>query len=471
MTRLRFVLTTVLFPLLCAIVAAQQPYTIEAYEYRVSKDIEYGVALDYAGNEARLHLDIYTPRNAYCNRPLVILVHGGAWVGGSKDDADIVWLARSFASRGYVAVTVNYRLGMHLTSSYSMYALCNESISAPCAYICDSMEVYRANYRAMQDVKGAVRFMKLRSGQDSTDAGNVFLIGESAGGFVALTAAFLREENERSEFCGSIADAPVPDQDLRRYGCLPAALSPVRPDLGSVAGSLHTSGADAEVQGVANIFGGMLDPAIIDEKEIQNTALYLYHQGSDVVVHYGYGRLLGRLSWECFAQTNICQSYTHYPHAYGSKALMEYFGAAFPGVAHLRADITENYRYLGNCFDNGHAIANISKQAGDIAELFAEKIAVNGNVPREGCTLSADNGSLPLRLSVYPNPSSSHIFVDAPGLRAGSTYRIMDMLGRTMQDGVLTAERSTVTVSSLPAGQYHFHLFGHPGRIFRVRRE
>jgi dienelactone hydrolase len=471
MSSFRIVLSTAIIHLLAVLVYAQQPYTAELYEHSVTRNIEYGTAIDYAGNDATLHLDIYIPINRYCNRPIVILVHGGAWVGGSKDDPDIVWLARSFAARGYVAATVNYRLGMHLTSNYSMYALCNENISAPCAYICDSMEVHRANFRAMQDVKGAIRFMKQRSAQDSTDAGNVFLIGQSAGGFVALTAAFMHEENERSAFCGSIADAPAPDQDLRRYGCLPASLSQSRPDLGAVAGYLHADDADAGVQGVANIFGGLLDPGIIDEAEILDKAVYMYHQGSDVVVHYGYGRLLGRLSWECFAQTNICQSYHYYPHAYGSKALAEYLAYAFPGASGVRTDIIENYRYLGNCFDNGHALDNISRRAGNIAELFAQKIASNGNTPRRECTLSTDETRIRMHISVYPNPSASLISIDVPGLRAGSAYRIMDMLGRTVQHGSLNAERSSLRVSSLPAGQYYFHLLGYQGRIFRVRRE
>jgi pimeloyl-ACP methyl ester carboxylesterase len=471
MLHFRFLLSVAITQIFAVCMLAQQPYTVEQYDYTISRNIAYGAGVDYAGNAATLHLDIYTPTNRFCNRPLVVLVHGGAWIGGSKDDPDIVRLARSFAARGYVAATVNYRLGMHLTNSYSMYALCNESISAPCAYICDSMEVHRANFRAMQDVKGAIRFMKLRAALDSTDAGNVFLIGQSAGGFVALSTAFMHAGEERSVFCGSVSDAPTPDPDLRRFGCVPESLSPVRPDLGPVAGVLHTDGTDASVQGVANIFGGLLDPGIIDEVEIRDLALYMYHQGSDVVVHYGYGRLLGRLSWECFAQTNICQSYHHYPHAYGSKALSEHIHSAFPAASRVRADIIENYRFLGNCFDNGHAFDAVMLRAATIAELFAGKIAANGNVPRTECTLSAGYAGIQMHMSLYPDPSSSLITIVAPGIRAGSAYRIMDMLGRTLQHGVLYAERSTVNVATLPSGQFYLLVSGHSGRVFRVHRE
>ena len=47
------------------------------YFYQNSNEITYG----------NLHFDLYRPKNDTTNnRPLVIVVHGGAFVSGSKDD-------------------------------------------------------------------------------------------------------------------------------------------------------------------------------------------------------------------------------------------------------------------------------------------------------------------------------------------------------------------------------------------------
>ena len=56
-------------------------------------------------------------------------------------------------------------------------------------YPADTAEVYRALYRAMQDTKTAMRFLKARSAQDSTNRDAVYIVGESAGAFTALQAA------------------------------------------------------------------------------------------------------------------------------------------------------------------------------------------------------------------------------------------------------------------------------------------
>ena len=43
-------------------------------------------------------------------RAAVVVVHGGAFVGGSKTAPTCVLLAQDLARRGYVGVSINYRL-------------------------------------------------------------------------------------------------------------------------------------------------------------------------------------------------------------------------------------------------------------------------------------------------------------------------------------------------------------------------
>ena len=61
-------------------------------------------------------MDVYTPVGDVCqNRPLLVFAHGGAFVGGSKNNSLAESICESFAKRGYVAASINYRLATHNT--------------------------------------------------------------------------------------------------------------------------------------------------------------------------------------------------------------------------------------------------------------------------------------------------------------------------------------------------------------------
>ena len=56
-------------------------------------------------------MDIYTPNNDNLGkRPLIVYVHGGAFYAGDKASQDCIDFCTAFAKKGYVAVSVNYRL-------------------------------------------------------------------------------------------------------------------------------------------------------------------------------------------------------------------------------------------------------------------------------------------------------------------------------------------------------------------------
>lgn len=290
-------------------VAKAQPYTSNQFQYDSLLNVSYGTAIDYAGNSQNLLMDIYKPiGDNNCLRPVMVLVHGGGWIAGSKQDNYMILMARELAKKGWVVASINYRLGTHKAANYDMYLFCNTSLSVPCAYICDSSEIYRANFRGMQDAKGAIRFMKDRFAIDSSDVNNVYIAGESAGGFVAFAAAFTDQASEKIANCFAISNAPNPSPNLLPYGCFPSNNSLSRPDLGSIDGTLNLGTHDASVKGIGCFYGGVLDLQMLQQTG-PLPDVYLFHQGSDVVVNYDYGPLLGRLSWECYDQINLCQHY------------------------------------------------------------------------------------------------------------------------------------------------------------------
>lgn len=401
-------ITLIILLLNLSFVNAQNPYTTNDFAFTVDSNITYGTAINFAGISEDLKLDIYKPINSNCSRPCLILVHGGAWMAGSKEDPNILNIARDFAAKGWVVATINYRLGMHKAANYTQYWACPNTLAEPCAYMADSSEVIRAIYRAQQDVKGAIRGMKMRSALDSTDVLNFFSAGESAGGFNVLAAAFLNDPSEKYPQANAIANAPTPDSDLT--ACLPSGYSLSRPDLGTIDGNINLGAYDANVQGVGNFYGGVLNFDLF-QNETNWPEMYYFHQGSDVVVNYSYGKLLGRLDWECFAQSNICQTYAVAPFAHGGKSIVNYLNG-LPSPPNLQATIIENYNYMNNCTSNGHAIDNWITRSQEMADLFALRIQSNGNTGNAvNCALSIFENKIS-NITVSPNPSNGNIMIN-----------------------------------------------------------
>lgn len=424
----------VLFPLFLILFSflanGQLPYTTNEFTYTVETDVEYAQDINYVGINESLLMDIYRPvGDNNCTRPCLVLIHGGTFIAGSKADVNIVNIARSFAEKGWVVSTINYRLGTLKNSYHERYAFCGDDIAAPCAYISDSTEIYRANYRGQQDAKAAIRFMKNRHELDSTDVNNFFVTGESAGAFIAFATAFMNNETEKPVFCGVTDDGPSPDADLE--SCLPDGYSLTRPDLGPVTGTKNLGGFDASVQGVGGYYGGMMDLDMLND-ETDWPVLYMFHQGSDVVVNYDYGRVLGRIDWECFAPTSLCQPYAKYPRAYGSKGIETYL-ATLGSSPTRTVEIIENYEYMGDCLDNGHSIDNWITRSNNMAELYATRVQENGNTPNDGPCFAAINESQLLpSFKIYPNPTDAKFTVKIENYNVTGELKIYKITGELL---------------------------------------
>ena len=66
---------------------------------------------DNSKSEA-LQFDYYIAGNAREEIPLLVYVHGGGFVGGTRDSKDLVNFATKLAQRGYAVASVSYRLSM-----------------------------------------------------------------------------------------------------------------------------------------------------------------------------------------------------------------------------------------------------------------------------------------------------------------------------------------------------------------------
>lgn len=185
-----------------------------------TNDVVYGSNLNYQGANTILNMDIYEPSgDTAAFRPLIVWVHGGSFVGGSKLDNDVVGLCQHFAKRGYVCASINYRLGITFPFNQS-----NATNSV---------------FRGVQDMKAAVRFFRQDAATTNTyhiDPDMIFGGGSSAGAFCALHLAYLDQPSELP----STIDTTV---------------------LGGMEGNSGNPGYSSEVRAVLNLCGAMGDTA------------------------------------------------------------------------------------------------------------------------------------------------------------------------------------------------------------------
>jgi hypothetical protein len=434
-------------------VNAQLSYTQPTYEYDSIVNVEYGIATNYVGNSDTLLMDIYKPYgDNNCLRPIMILAHGGAWVVESKENSSMQFMARELAKRGWVVANINYRLGTNKTDNYTSNFLCNSLGIDACTYAADTAEVERANYRAMQDAKGAIRFMKERNLIDSTDINNVFMAGESAGAFISLSAGFTDDISKKPASCYAIGNAVTPSSALASLPCSDTPNDLTRPDLGNVEGLLNTGTYNSSLKGVGSFFGGVFNTDLLDGL-INPPSIYLYCQGSDVIVNYNYGPLFERLSSECFSFLG-CADIVGYPNAYGGEGIKSYFESVLVDTNTYYKDIIYNNQPNNDCQANGHEIEDPQLRLQNMIDFFAQKIVDSGNIPTANC--------MPLKINsiwnddniLVKNPFQEKIEVEliAPVLK--SEYILTNMVGKILGFGQLKSGKNTINTSKLTNGVY-----------------
>ncbi len=216
----------------------------------LTSNIQYGSNLSYNGTATNLKIDVYEPLgDTIAERPLIIMAHGGSFVGGSKTGTDVVPLCKDLAKLGYVVASMQYRLGMN-----------NFPFPGP-----DSSDATEAVMRAVQDARAAVRFFR-KSAADSNafriDPLNIYFAGVSAGGFVALQLAYLDEMNEIPAFV---------DTTLSGLG-------------GGIEGNSGNPGYSSEVKAIINICGALGDTAWM---KAGDEPVLNFHGTNDGTVPYG----------------------------------------------------------------------------------------------------------------------------------------------------------------------------------------
>ncbi|MBI4929684.1 MAG: carboxylesterase family protein [Bacteroidetes bacterium] len=182
----------------------------------IDSTVVYGSNTNINNQTEILKLNVYQPTgDTAAIRPLIILAHGGSFMGGDK--RDMSYICMEMAKRGYVAVSINYRLGI--------------------GFPIDSIHAMRAVWRATQDMKASVRFFRKDAATTNSykiDPNMIFIGGASAGAIMAVHYAYLDQPAE----IPSTIDTTI---------------------VGGLEGASGNSGYSSDVKAIINICGAIAD--------------------------------------------------------------------------------------------------------------------------------------------------------------------------------------------------------------------
>lgn len=159
------------------------------YDVLFEADIVYAQGLSHESwNSANstaipLKLDVYTPDNDNANRPLFMFIHGGAFEFGSKQQFAIRNIAQYYASRGWVFVSIDYRL------KGDFGTVPNEWASFAATLPIEFEGSVNAMYPAQRDAKAALRWLISNKDVYQINTDYITVGGASAGANTAKTIA------------------------------------------------------------------------------------------------------------------------------------------------------------------------------------------------------------------------------------------------------------------------------------------
>jgi acetyl esterase/lipase len=132
--------------------------------------------------KVRLRLDVFRPREPGHDRPVLLHIHGGGWVIGSKDTQGLP-LMRRLAAEGWVVVNANYRLSPRATFPDHLI-----------------------------DIKRAIAWVRAHAADHGGSPDSIIIAGLSAGAHLASLAALTPNRPE--------LQPGFEDVDTRLAGCV-----------------------------------------------------------------------------------------------------------------------------------------------------------------------------------------------------------------------------------------------------------
>lgn len=366
--------------------------------------VDFGSNVNLAGNTQILQMDIYQAQGDSANdRPVVIFCFGGSFYAGDRNSPELVSFATSFAKRGYVCASIDYRLAP------GVFDLINEE------------KMVKVVFGAVQDGKAAIRYFRKNADEGNSlgiDPDQIFIGGTSAGGILAINLAYVDTLAKLNTSWQSWAS-----------------------EIGGLEGESGNPDYCSYVSGVFSFAGAVGDTSFINPNDVP---FYSCHATGDQTVLYNYGPPLNGL-----APVNLYGSgdiETRLTNLGIYNTVDTYSGGDHPPLGGNNYDTTEVHlsTFLYNLLDCNSANLKHTDQQG--CEDFTAE-------PIDPIIQAISDFNRTLEFSIYPNPSAQFITIKSD--KNISQVQITDVLGREIETiDYEIAKKIQLDVSYLSKGTY-----------------
>lgn len=352
--------------------------------------IKYGESINSQGGTTELFMHIFEPSatDDVAERPMVFITHGGSFTSGSLNGATIIGVCEYLARCGYVCASVSYRL------------------AASAAELGTEESVIRTVVRAVQDGKGAIRYMRKSAHNGNPykiDTTRFYFGGESAGAILAYQLGYMDDVSE-----------------------LPANWASIVNGLGGLEGTSGNPGYSSAVNGVYGYAGAIGDTNWINQNDIPFMGM---HSEDDVTVGFGYAQPLGFVPIQVYGTnpmairaSNIGLRHQFYPY-YGTGAHPPYGFPNTPvGAYDSTLTYTAKFLYAIGDFTEPTGIDNVSGTNKDVR--------------------------------IYPNPNNGVFTVNVPNSNQ-YTVSVFDLTGQLITESKhVSALEVELELGKNPKGTY-----------------
>lgn len=461
-------------------------------------------------------MDIYEPDQSVDTetaRPMVLYLHTGNAVppplngspNGLRTDSTAVEICKRMARRGYVAVSMSYRLG------WNPFAATEQERRG---------QLLNAIYRAIQDTRQCVRTHKEIADGENTyaiDPDKIIVFGEGTGGYIALANATLDDAAKIyiPKFCPDPFDLTVSYIDSTQVG-----------NIAGFNGALtlyQPNGYDYDTHFCVNMGGSLADTSWMDPGDVPMVA---FHTVFDPFAPFTEGIVIVPTTGGPVVPVQGSNLFMELVNDYGNNAAFatlpdgddftdrarSLYGSAQTHSAttvNVRTDVEGLFPFVTPNWPanppppqlseeaspwqfwnptgplalaevapgvTAHQASSLSNPNMSAAKARAYIDTVMGYLnPRIVCALElgpcslvglSENSPIAQGVEVFPNPASDRVtFTSAKGMIL--SYQVFDVNGRLVRTASVNADRAVMERQGLKAGAYTVQLRFKDGAVTR----
>lgn len=383
-----------------------QRYKDKIFTEVTMDSVTYGSAKTYTGSPQELKMNIFQPvGDTATNRPLLVLAHGGSFIGGNRYLPDVTYLCTEFAKRGYVCVSIQYRLGVNLQE-----ILFDPTQAGP--------QFSNAVWRGTLDGRAAIRYLRANANNYKFSLGQVYVGGVSAGGVLGLHLAFLDTEAE-------VGNSNPPIDTI---------------SIGGIEGTSGTPGQNWKVKGVISLCGALGDVNWM--KNNKNVSIFSVHGTKDQTVPYKTDYF--------YAQTiKVAQLSGSFVVDSMAKVLgMKSVFYTFQDAPHVP--------FSPGVGTTASSTAYMDTTEGLLRDFLFDDIKTAG--------VGVNNVLANSDVKVYPNPAKENVSIET-SKGNNSVITILDLSGKTIETINTSKTITTLNTSNITSGIYFIQITNEFGSI------